>query len=110
MERKEWKSFRKEMSTESKLQQCGKKLLRHCDVNRDNRIGFTEWLNCLNVNRIQTQTQPTGNHIVCCIHTTFSQHNSVLNLTNNRNTLNLNQIQHKIQETMKQSKYNNFES
>lgn len=48
------------MSVESKLRQCGKKLPRHCDVNNDNRIGFTEWLNCLNVNHVQTQTQPSG--------------------------------------------------
>lgn len=58
LERKEWKSFREEMSSESKLRLCGKKLPRHCDINRDNRIGFMEWLNCLNVNQIQTQTQP----------------------------------------------------
>lgn len=60
MERKEWKSFREEMSADSKLRRCGKKLPRHCDVNHDNRIGFTEWLNCLNVNYVQTQTQSNG--------------------------------------------------
>lgn len=48
------------MSTHIKLRQCGKKLPRHCDVNHDNKIGFTEWLNCLNVNHVQTQTQPNG--------------------------------------------------
>lgn len=51
------------MSSESKLRQCGKKLPRHCDVNHDNKIGFTEWLNCLNVNHVQTQTQPSGTFI-----------------------------------------------
>lgn len=60
MERKEWKSFREEMSTETKLRQCGKKLPRHCDINHDNRIGFTEWLNCLNISHVQTPTQPNG--------------------------------------------------
>lgn len=48
------------MSGENKLRRCGKKLPRHCDVNHDNKIGFTEWLNCLNVNHVQTQTQPNG--------------------------------------------------
>lgn len=48
------------MSSNNKLKRCGKKLPRHCDVNRDNKIGFTEWLNCLNVNHVQTQTQPNG--------------------------------------------------
>lgn len=48
------------MSAEIKLRQCGKKLPRHCDVNHDNRIGFTEWLNCLNINHIQTPAQPNG--------------------------------------------------
>lgn len=63
MERKEWKSFREEMSTNIKLRQCGKKLPPHCDANHDNRIGFTEWLNCLNVNHVQTQTQPNGKYL-----------------------------------------------
>ncbi|XP_050523698.1 SPARC-related modular calcium-binding protein 1 isoform X2 [Daktulosphaira vitifoliae] len=57
LERKEWKSFREEMSSDSKLKQCGKKLPRHCDVDYDNNIGLTEWLNCLNVNHVQTQIQ-----------------------------------------------------
>lgn len=48
------------MSTDSKLRQCGKKLPRHCDINHDNRIGLTEWLNCLNINHVQTPTQPNG--------------------------------------------------
>ncbi|XP_050425020.1 SPARC-related modular calcium-binding protein 2 [Adelges cooleyi] len=59
LERKEWKSFREEMSADNKLRRCGKKLPRHCDVNRDSKIGLTEWLNCLNVNHVQTQTQPS---------------------------------------------------
>lgn len=60
LERKEWKSFREEMAANNKLKRCGKKMPRHCDVNHDNKIGFTEWLNCLNVNHVQTQTQPNG--------------------------------------------------
>lgn len=51
------------MSADNKLRRCGKKLPRHCDVNHDNRIAFTEWLNCLNVNHVQTQTQPNGNFL-----------------------------------------------
>lgn len=63
MERKEWKSFRKEMSANRKLRRCGKKLPRHCDVNCDNKIDLTEWFHCLNVKHMLTQTQPNGNFL-----------------------------------------------
>lgn len=50
LEQNEWKQFKAVMQQQKPLRRCGKKLPRHCDVNKDNKISLSEWLNCLNVN------------------------------------------------------------
>lgn len=52
LERKEWKNFRVMVSNIKQLRRCGKKLPKYCDVNNDRKISMTEWLNCLNAQRI----------------------------------------------------------
>lgn len=52
LERKEWKSFRTMVANNKQLKRCGKKLPRYCDVNNDRKISMTEWLNCLNGQRM----------------------------------------------------------
>lgn len=34
------------------LRKCGKKMPRYCDVNSDRKITLSEWMNCLQVQRI----------------------------------------------------------
>ncbi|GLH12824.1 Proteoglycan Cow [Gryllus bimaculatus] len=46
-ERKEWKSFRTLVMSQPQLRRCGKRLPRYCDVNNDQKISLTEWLNCM---------------------------------------------------------------
>lgn len=42
-----------------KLRRCGKKMPRYCDVNNDKKITLSEWLNCLQTQRVQNeQTRP----------------------------------------------------
>lgn len=36
------------------LRKCGKKLPRYCDVNSDRKITLTEWLDCLQAQRVST--------------------------------------------------------
>lgn len=36
------------------LKKCGKKMPRYCDVNSDRKITLTEWLNCLQAQRISS--------------------------------------------------------
>ncbi|XP_048515303.1 SPARC-related modular calcium-binding protein 2 isoform X2 [Athalia rosae] len=59
LERKEWKSFRTMVANNRQLRRCGKKLPRYCDVNNDRKISMTEWLNCLNAQRIMPADSPT---------------------------------------------------
>lgn len=59
LEKREWKLFRKFVSGNKLLQQCGKRLPRYCDVNNDQKINTTEWLNCLNAKR-KTSTSETS--------------------------------------------------
>ncbi|CAO1318081.1 unnamed protein product [Diamesa tonsa] len=57
-ERKEWKAFRDLVNTKQ-LRRCGKRMPRFCDVNNDKKITLSEWLNCLQAQRIQNeQTKP----------------------------------------------------
>jgi SPARC-related modular calcium-binding protein len=35
------------------LRRCGKRLPRFCDVNNDKKITLSEWLNCLQTQRVQ---------------------------------------------------------
>ncbi|XP_067012601.2 SPARC-related modular calcium-binding protein 2 isoform X10 [Anabrus simplex] len=51
-ERKEWKSLRSLVMTQQQLRRCGKRLPRYCDVNQDQKISLTEWLNCLSTQRV----------------------------------------------------------
>lgn len=51
-ERKEWKTFRELVTATKQLRKCGKKLPRYCDVNSDKKITLSEWLNCLQAQRI----------------------------------------------------------
>lgn len=57
LERKEWKVFRALVSASKQLRRCGKKLPRYCDVNSDQKISLSEWLECLNT----TRNIPGGN-------------------------------------------------
>ncbi|XP_077301993.1 uncharacterized protein LOC143922567 isoform X3 [Arctopsyche grandis] len=59
LERKEWKTFRQLVSQNRHLRRCGKKFPRYCDVNNDNKITMTEWLNCLNAQRKDTEIVTT---------------------------------------------------
>lgn len=52
LDKNEWKSFRSLISSHRKLRRCGKKLPRYCDTNHDRKISLTEWLNCLNAQRL----------------------------------------------------------
>ncbi|XP_054737241.1 SPARC-related modular calcium-binding protein 1 isoform X3 [Anastrepha obliqua] len=54
-ERKEWKTFREIVTSSKTLRKCGKKMPRYCDVNSDKKITLTEWLNCLQTERIEEQ-------------------------------------------------------
>jgi hypothetical protein len=38
-----------------KLKRCGKKMPRFCDVNNDKKITLSEWLNCLQTQRVQNE-------------------------------------------------------
>lgn len=40
-----------------KLRRCGKKMPRYCDVNNDKKITLSEWLNCLQTQRVQSGEQ-----------------------------------------------------
>ncbi|KAG5677833.1 hypothetical protein PVAND_007556 [Polypedilum vanderplanki] len=61
-ERKEWKLFRELVTATKKLRRCGKKMPRYCDVNNDKKITLSEWLNCLQIQRIQNeQSKPPEN-------------------------------------------------
>lgn len=51
-ERKEWKTFRELVTASKSLRKCGKKMPRYCDVNSDKKITLSEWLNCLQAQRI----------------------------------------------------------
>ncbi|XP_017482062.1 PREDICTED: uncharacterized protein LOC108371079 isoform X1 [Rhagoletis zephyria] len=55
-ERKEWKTFREMVTSTKTLRKCGKKMPRYCDVNSDKKITLTEWLNCLQTQRIEVQS------------------------------------------------------
>lgn len=58
-ERREWKTFRDLVTATKKLRRCGKKMPRYCDVNNDKKITLSEWLNCLQTQRVQNeQTRP----------------------------------------------------
>jgi SPARC-related modular calcium-binding protein len=46
-----------------KLRRCGKKMPRFCDVNNDKKITLSEWLNCLQTQRIQNEQQPSSTNI-----------------------------------------------
>ncbi|CRL03761.1 CLUMA_CG016446, isoform A [Clunio marinus] len=60
-ERREWKTFRELVSATKKLRRCGKKMPRYCDVNNDKKITLSEWLNCLQTQRVQNdQTRPSS--------------------------------------------------
>lgn len=52
LDKNEWKSFRSLISSHRKLRRCGKKLPRYCDTNHDRKISLTEWLHCLNAQRL----------------------------------------------------------
>ncbi|XP_034478298.1 SPARC-related modular calcium-binding protein 1 isoform X2 [Drosophila innubila] len=52
-ERKEWKDFRNLVTSASNLNKCGKKMPRYCDVNGDKKISLTEWVNCLQPQRME---------------------------------------------------------
>lgn len=54
-ERREWKTFRELVTATKKLRRCGKKMPRYCDVNNDKKITLSEWLNCLQTQRIQNE-------------------------------------------------------
>lgn len=51
-ERKEWKTFRDLVTAMKQLRKCGKKMPRYCDVNNDRKITLSEWLNCLQAQRL----------------------------------------------------------
>ncbi|XP_055859265.1 SPARC-related modular calcium-binding protein 2 isoform X3 [Episyrphus balteatus] len=56
-ERKEWKTFRELVTANKTLGKCGKKMPRYCDVNSDKKITLSEWLNCLNAQRLDDDGQ-----------------------------------------------------
>ncbi|XP_075169937.1 SPARC related modular calcium binding-like protein magu isoform X2 [Haematobia irritans] len=51
-ERKEWKTFRELVNSAVPLRKCGRKLPRYCDLNSDKKITLTEWLNCLQAQKV----------------------------------------------------------
>ncbi|XP_059225045.1 SPARC-related modular calcium-binding protein 2 isoform X2 [Stomoxys calcitrans] len=51
-ERKEWKTFRELVNNVNPLRKCGRKMPRYCDVNSDKQITLTEWLSCLQAQKI----------------------------------------------------------
>ncbi|XP_062129928.1 uncharacterized protein LOC133841446 isoform X3 [Drosophila sulfurigaster albostrigata] len=55
-ERKEWKVFRDLVTSASNLNKCGKKMPRYCDVNGDKKISLSEWVNCLQSQRVEITT------------------------------------------------------
>ncbi|KAH8297033.1 hypothetical protein KR044_003868, partial [Drosophila immigrans] len=55
-ERKEWKVFRDLVTSASNLNKCGKKMPRYCDVNGDKKISMSEWVNCLQSQRVEITT------------------------------------------------------
>lgn len=62
LDRKEWKIFRSLVATINKnLKKCGRKFLRYCDANQDNKVSLTEWLQCTNTQNIAT----LGNKFCC---------------------------------------------
>lgn len=52
LDKKEWKPIRSIMSTNKMLKRCGRKFPRYCDMNHDNKITMTEWIQCLNLQTI----------------------------------------------------------
>ncbi|KAJ6644255.1 SPARC-related modular calcium-binding protein 1 [Pseudolycoriella hygida] len=60
-ERKEWKTFREQVTASRALRKCGKKMPRYCDVNNDKKITLSEWLSCLNAHGSTKGTTKTSN-------------------------------------------------
>lgn len=59
LEKTEWKAFKDQVATVKSLKKCGKKLPRYCDINKDRQISLTEWLDCLNTNRLTPEQVAT---------------------------------------------------
>lgn len=51
LERREVRRWKKALKAEPGLMLCGKRILQHCDSNKDTSISQTEWTSCLGVSK-----------------------------------------------------------
>ncbi|XP_043192889.1 SPARC-related modular calcium-binding protein 1-like isoform X1 [Amphibalanus amphitrite] len=56
LDRREWKTLRKEFSEDPELRRCGRRLPRYCDANNDRKIELDEWLVC--VGAVEEERRP----------------------------------------------------
>ena len=58
LEKKEVRVWKRAMRPVAGLTLCGKRIVQHCDTDRDTRISQTEWTHCLGV--AMGELQPTS--------------------------------------------------
>ena len=64
LEKKEVRVWKRAMRPVAGLTLCGKRIVQHCDTDRDTRISQTEWTHCLGVAMGELELEPPAKFLL----------------------------------------------